>query len=108
MKLRYIAIAVLVFGFSTAAFADDPATVELYGKKCAACHGKDGKATAAGIKMGAKDFTDPEVMKLKETDLTDAIAKGKGKMPGYAKSLKEDEIKKLVAEVKNLQKTAKK
>jgi mono/diheme cytochrome c family protein len=106
-KLRYIAIAVFALGFSTAAFADDPAAVDMYNKKCAACHGKDGKATAAGTKMGAKDFTDPEVAKMKEAELTEAIAKGKGKMPGYAKSLKEDEIKKLVAVVKDLQKPKK-
>lgn len=35
---------------------------ELFGKKCAACHGKDGTGdTSMGKKLGIKDFTDAKV-----------------------------------------------
>jgi mono/diheme cytochrome c family protein len=36
--------------------------IEMYGKKCAACHGKDGKAaTGMGKKLNIKDLTDAKV-----------------------------------------------
>jgi mono/diheme cytochrome c family protein len=35
---------------------------EMFGKKCAGCHGKDGKAeTSMGKKLGIKDLTDAKV-----------------------------------------------
>lgn len=105
---RYtIGTAVLALAFSGSALADDPATKELYKKKCAVCHGADGKPTPAGTKMGAKDFSDAEVAKAKDADWIEVTAKGKGKMPGYAKSLTEDQIKKLVAEVRAMSKAKK-
>jgi cytochrome c6 len=38
-----------------AARADEAA--DLFAKKCAVCHGKDGHPTPMGLKMGAKDLT---------------------------------------------------
>ena len=106
--LRYaIGTSALALAFSTSAFADDPATLDLYKKKCAVCHGADGKPTAAGTKMGAKDFKDPEVQKQKDAEWIEVTSKGKGKMPSYAKSLSEDQIKKLVAEIRNMTKAKK-
>jgi cytochrome c6 len=106
---RYtIALAVFTFAFSAAAFADDPATVDLYKKKCAACHGQDGKPTAAGTKLGAKDFADPEVVKMKDAELAETTKNGKNKMPAYGKSLSDDQIKSLVAQVRTLAKAGKK
>ncbi|HXM95252.1 MAG TPA: cytochrome c [Candidatus Dormibacteraeota bacterium] len=90
---------------STPTQAQSATTQNLYKTKCAACHGLDGKGqTAAGKKMGAHDFASPEVQKATDTDLADIIAKGKNKMPGYAKSLKPDEIKELVEYIRDLPK----
>jgi mono/diheme cytochrome c family protein len=51
--------ALFVVGMSGAARADG---MEMYGKKCAGCHGKDGKAgTAMGKKYEMKDLTDAKV-----------------------------------------------
>jgi mono/diheme cytochrome c family protein len=73
--------------------------------KCAACHGPDGKGeTATGKAMKVRSFADPDVAKKSDEDLGEAIAKGKGKMPAYAKSLNADQIKDLVAHIRALAK----
>ncbi len=87
--------------WSTPAAAQDVAAT--YKAKCAMCHGADGKGeTPAGKKMGAHDFASPEVQKMSDADLTQAIEKGKNKMPAYAGKLKDSEVKELVAYVRGL------
>ena len=96
------AMAAGVALWSLPAAADAAAT---YKAKCAMCHGADGKGdTPAGKKMGAHDFATPEVQKLSDAELATLIAKGKNKMPGYEKSLKEADIKELVAYARQLAK----
>jgi cytochrome c6 len=88
--------------WNTPAVADASVT---YKAKCAMCHGADGKGeTPAGKKMGAHDFASPDVQKLTDTELAAIIAKGKNKMPGYEKGLKEIEIKDLVGYIRQLTK----
>ena len=88
--------------WSVPAAADAAAT---YNAKCAMCHGADGKGdTPAGKKMGAHDFAAPEVQKLSDAELATTIAKGKSKMPGYEKSLKDADIKELVTYLRQLAK----
>ena len=71
-----------------------------YKAKCAMCHGPDGKGeTATGKMMKVKDFASEEVQKTSDADLTDAISKGKGKMPAY-KTLSADQVKDLVGYVR--------
>ena len=71
-----------------------------YKAKCAMCHGPDGKGeTATGKTMKAGDFASPDVQKMSDADLTDAISKGKGKMPAY-KTLTPDQVKDLVGYVR--------
>ncbi len=77
--------------------ADTAAAEATYKAKCAMCHGPDGKGeTATGKMMKVKDFASEEVQKMSDADLTDAITKGKGKMPAY-KALTPDQVKDLVA-----------
>ena len=83
---------------SAPAAADDAAGT--YKAKCAMCHGADGK----GGKMGTRDFASPEVKAESDAQLTDIIAKGKGKMPAYAGKLQDAEIKDLVTFVRGLAK----
>jgi mono/diheme cytochrome c family protein len=68
------------------------------------CHGPDGKGTATGTKMGAHDFSSPEVKAESDAQLTDVITKGKGKMPAYSCKLKDTENKDLVTYVRSLAK----
>ena len=102
--IRAVMFAVLAVGlglWSSPALADDAAAT--YKTKCAMCHGADGKGdTPAGKKMGTRDFASSEVQKMSDAELTEAISKGKNKMPSYAGKLTEDEIKALVAHVRQL------
>lgn len=74
-----------------------------YKSKCAMCHGADGKGdTPMAKKLGVRSFASAEVQKESDSELATVIAKGKNKMPSYEKSLKEAEIKDLVAYVRGL------
>jgi len=104
---RVIVAGIVLAGIgflSTLASADEK-TAALYKQKCAACHGADGKGeTATGKAMKVKDFASEEVKKMSDEDLSEAISKGKGKMPAYGKSLKPDDIKALVAYIRSMAK----
>jgi mono/diheme cytochrome c family protein len=98
----FLTLTVFVMMSAPAAFADDAAA--LYKTKCASCHGADGKASAVGKKMGAKDLQDPELKKATEAQWIEITTKGKNKMPAYDKKLTADQIKQLVAYMKELSK----
>jgi mono/diheme cytochrome c family protein len=99
--VRILAVAVLLMMVAPAALAADSAA--LYKTKCAVCHSADGSGDSAmGKKTGAHDFRSPEVQKMTEAQLTEITVKGKNKMPGYDKKLTADEIKGLVAYVREL------
>jgi len=106
LSLKPVLVALLAFGLiaacSSPAFADDAAAT--YKAKCAMCHGPDGKGSAAGTKMGARDFGSAEVKAETDAQLNDIITKGKGKMPAYSGKLKDTEIKDLVTYVRGLAK----
>lgn len=71
--------------------------------KCASCHGVDGSGnTAIGKNMKLRDLRSAEVQKQSDTQLRGIIAKGKNKMPGFEKSLGADQVKQLVAYVREL------
>jgi mono/diheme cytochrome c family protein len=56
--------------------------------KCASCHGADGKAaTPVGKAMKIRDLTSADVQSQSDAELLNIISKGKGKMPGYEKTL---------------------
>jgi cytochrome c5 len=86
-----------------------PATVRAqnaaatYKAKCSGCHGADGKGnTAPGKALGAHDFGSDDVTTKSDADLVIVVTAGKNKMPAYGKSLKETDIKDLVAYVREL------
>lgn len=91
----------VVFLVGMSARADDSAT--LYKAKCAVCHGPDGKGdTAMGKKLGAHDFTAPDMQKLSDAELTAIINKGKNKMPAYEGKLSKEQIAQLVAYIREI------
>jgi cytochrome c6 len=100
------AIAItLLFGSSTqtvsASTAFDGAA--LYKSKCASCHALDGSGnTASGKAAKLRDLRSAEVQAQSDAQLTQIIGKGKGKMPGYEKSLGADGVKQLVAFIRSI------
>jgi mono/diheme cytochrome c family protein len=74
----------------------DEASASFYKKKCASCHGPDGKGdTPAGKATKVRSFADPAVVATSDDELAGVITNGKGKMPKYA-SLKPEQVKALV------------
>jgi cytochrome c oxidase cbb3-type subunit 3 len=91
---RFLVAAVLVL-FASATLADGKA---IFGSKCAACHGPDGKgATAMGKKLGVKDLT---VTKLSAAEIEETVTKGRGKMTPFGGKLQPNEIKDVAGFVK--------
>lgn len=78
---------------------------ETFKAKCVSCHGADGAGnTPAGKAMKVQDLSSPAVQGQTDDQLFAAISKGKGKMPGYEKTLGADKCKELVAYVRTLKK----
>jgi cytochrome c len=76
MKKVILAILALAFLLFLALPNLSWAQEDIYKAKCAACHGADGKGTAAGKKMGAPEFSSPAVQKASDEDLADFIENG--------------------------------
>ncbi len=95
-------VAVLAFAATSArAEGAAPDAAGLWAKNCASCHGKDGKGSKAGEKMGVKDLTSAEVKgKLDRTKTLDSMNKGlkvgdKQVMKPYTEKLTAAEIETL-------------
>ncbi len=93
--MKRILLVLAVVAFAAAARAEDASA--LFQKKCVVCHGKDGKGSPAGVKMGAADLT---ATKLSQPEVEDVIANGRGKMMPNKGKLSEPEIKSLARYVK--------
>jgi cytochrome c6 len=99
--MTLVAALAVVLTLSLSAHAQG---ADIYKSKCVACHAPDGTGSVVGKKMGAHDFTTADVQKMSDADLTEAITKGKNKMPAYGEKLKPEEIKALVTYIRTLKK----
>jgi cytochrome c6 len=92
----------LILVAGAVARADDSAS--LYKSKCSACHAADGSGSGSmGKALGAPDFRSDAVQKETDAQFNDSIANGKGKkMPAYKGRLSDDQIKGLVAYIREL------
>ena len=79
-----------------------------YGYDCAMCHGKDGNGkgdVAVDMKLGMHDHSNPATLKDRtDGELFYIIKNGKDKMKGFEGKLTNDEIKSVVAYVRDLAK----
>jgi len=102
MKKTMLILAMfgLVLSMAMPALAADGAAT--YKAKCAMCHGPDGSKENPA--MGIKALSGPDVQKQTDAQLIEVTSKGKGKMPGYAGKLSDDEIKAVVAFIRTLKK----
>jgi len=92
--------AILATSLTTNLFADD--TQDLYKAKCQMCHGADGQPSSVGKSMGAKAFSDPDVVKMSDADLASITSNGKSKMPAYKGKVSDEQINALVKYVRTL------
>jgi cytochrome c553 len=76
----------------------------LYDKKCAECHGKDGRSKSfRGKHTHARDLTDAQWQEeVSDERIYNSISNGKGKMPRFSKKLSEAEINSLIKYVRDL------
>ena len=108
LKLALLGLAVPVL--TAALFTCSPSTVSAeadgaadFKAKCASCHGADGKgATPVGKAMKIRDLSSSEVQAQSDADLLNIVANGKGKMPGYEKTLGAEKCSALVAFIRSL------
>jgi mono/diheme cytochrome c family protein len=91
--MKRILFVLAALAFAGAAHAD----AALYQQKCASCHGKDGKPTTIGQKMGAPDL---HAAKGSEKEIAAVIASGKAKMPAYKEKLTAEQIDSLAKYIK--------
>ncbi len=99
-----IAAVAVLFAFVPAQAQTAPNNgAALYKAKCAMCHGPDGAGkTPVGQKLNVRDLHSPEVQQQSDSDLAQVIGQGKGKMPAFGKTLTEDQIKSLLAQIREL------
>lgn len=115
--MKYFLLTLLVVAAFSSAFAHltgngqalktaASSAAQLYGKNCASCHGRDGRAkTLKGKLRHARDLTDADWQgRVSDERIFNSIINGKGKMPAYEKKLSEQEIDALVAYVRALKK----
>jgi mono/diheme cytochrome c family protein len=103
---RTATLTVLLVGVvccAAPARADDAAA--LYKAKCAGCHAPDGSgSTPAGKALKVSDLRADDTQKKTDAELIDVTAKGKDKMPAFKDKLTADQIKQLVAYIRELAK----
>jgi len=95
--VRNVGTAMLVFLIAgSVSFAQSSAEA-LYKAKCQMCHGEKGLAdSGAGKSMKVKPVTDPDVQKMNEAQMVDAVKNGMGKMQPYKDKLTDAQIKDVV------------
>jgi mono/diheme cytochrome c family protein len=96
MKLLVMTLAAALAG-SAAMTAQDKPIADIYGDKCAVCHGQDGAGrTAKGKQLKVKDVREQNA-KLTAAQMIEVVIKGKGEdMDGFGKEFTADQIKALV------------
>src|SRR5262245_37993815 len=102
IAVAYIAVFVFTSGSAGTTVAP-PDVAATYKSKCASGQGDNGNGqTATGKTLKRRDLRSAEVQGLSDEQLYEIIAKGKGKMPGYEKTLGGDTSKALAAYVRQL------
>jgi mono/diheme cytochrome c family protein len=99
----FLLVAILFLSSAPLLAQGDAASV--FKTKCAICHGPDGSGnTTMGKQMKIPDLRSADVQKQTDAQLIEATTNGKGKMTAYKGKLTEDQIKQLVAFVRELAK----
>ncbi len=101
---RILTVAALASNLCLSAPASADPGADTFGKKCANCHGKDGKGTTVmGKKLSVRDLATAEIQAQSDADLQGKVAAGnqQKKMPPFKDKLTADEIKAVVGHVRS-------
>jgi mono/diheme cytochrome c family protein len=80
-------------------------SAKIFKTNCVLCHSANGSGdNATGKAFHAKDLRSAEVQKQTDAELAEVITKGRGKMPAFGAKIKPDDVKKLVAYLRELPK----
>lgn len=78
----------------------------IFQEQCIGCHGPDGHAaTDMGKKVQAADLTSEAVQQLSDAQLAKVVKTGQKKMPSFDGKLSDNEIKEVIAHVRQLGKS---
>ena len=85
---------------------EQPGAAELFLRRCASCHGKDGDGKTFKAKFNsARNLTDSRWQaEVSDERIFNSISNGRNKMPSFGKKLSEPEINSLVVYVRGLKK----
>jgi mono/diheme cytochrome c family protein len=86
--------------------SNSPSAAAIYMKRCASCHGKDGRARTFKAKFNdARDLTNGQWQEdVSDERIYNAIMNGRGKMPAFRKKLSDSQVESLVSYVRGLKK----
>jgi mono/diheme cytochrome c family protein len=83
-----------------------PQVDKVFQDKCSACHAQDGTGrTTIGKSLKIPDLTSAAVQTQSDEELTVTISKGKGRMPGYAKTFNPVQVGQFVSHLRALTKS---
>jgi cytochrome c6 len=107
MKTAFLLVGLLLL-FALPALAGGGADEgkEVFAKRCAVCHGKDGSGNGPAAKAfqgGMPDLSSKDVQALSDADIAKVINEGKGKMKPV-KDLSKSDIANLTAFIRSLAK----
>jgi mono/diheme cytochrome c family protein len=103
-RMAGIGLLVVIAGWAAAPVRGDDAA-SVYKAKCAGCHAADGSgSTSAGKALKVGDLRTDDVQKKTDAQLIEITTAGKNKMPAFKDKLTADQIKQLVAYIRELKK----
>lgn len=109
MKLSIFPIIMALVAASSFGQPDNKSAAkgqEIFQEQCVGCHGPDGNGqTDMGKKLGAANLTSSAVQQLSDSELEKVVKSGKKKMPSFDQKLSDDDIKSVIAYVRQLGKT---
>lgn len=106
--MKLITIAIVTAFIATSLFGQSDSKDagkghEIFEQQCVGCHGSDGRAqTDMGKKVQAADLTSGAVQQQSDSQLEKVIKGGKKKMPSFDQKLSDDEVRAVIAYIRQL------
>jgi len=102
--MKKVVVLIALFAASTLVYSQKKSAAkgeQIFQQLCVGCHGPDAKAqTEIGKKIQAADLTSAVVQDQRDSQLESVIRNGRGKMPTWSDKLSDDDIKAVVAYIR--------